>query len=120
DATRKRNGEAIAGIAFDAPIDRRREPKAGEDSMRALGGVVDVFVPAWSRGRAALVSLDLDLIDSGRAWVVRMFNAGAAPDFVVVVNGNVNVRDPETTLFYLCANVDPERDAIRIDGRIGF
>jgi 4-hydroxy-3-polyprenylbenzoate decarboxylase len=36
--------------------------------------------------------------------------------FIIVVDEHVDVHDPEDVLFHLCANVDPRRDLLLVDG----
>lgn len=118
DATRRIAGER----GVQGGSDGWQPPDAAErtsvvEQIAALPGVLDA---AWPEELAGWVLVRCDPA-VGRSITRRAVEliAGRAP-FVIVVGPDAQLADPDSVLFHWCANMDPQRDTVEVDGTLGF
>ncbi len=130
DATHKIQGEEVHGVPIEG-----KPPSGGIgsetiESLRLIEGVDDVALPNQESGEPGgwrgWLFVRTNEADAGRRTMKEVFDLlderedAAAIRCVIVVGPDVDLRDPDMTLFHWCANSDPGRDAVRWGERIGF
>jgi len=132
DATRKIPGEEVHGVAIGGASTYTDISAETIESLRAIEGVDDVVAPSHEHDGFKgwlFVRTNGDASEQTHAgrWVMKetfdlldeRSDAGSIR-FVIVVGPEVDLRNPDMTLFHWCANSDPGRDAVRWGQRIGF
>jgi 4-hydroxy-3-polyprenylbenzoate decarboxylase len=132
DATERWPGESVTRRRPTGPPSTSPPPAPAavlnDDADRlvaglvALDGVSGAAVPGSLGGRWLFVSIEKARPGDGRRLCKRVLaqRDPAAPRFVVVVDGGVDVGDADAVFFRWCANVDAERDAVTAHGRVAF
>lgn len=131
DCTRKREDEAIDGrpLRGERPMLTDAQAVRVIEAVKGLHGVQDVFLPSELHRGWLLVRVDkvnagdgqraieriaaaLDVVtNSARAEaVVGASEFAPVPPFVIVLAGEVNIRDIDAALFHWCAHSDAGRD----------
>jgi 4-hydroxy-3-polyprenylbenzoate decarboxylase len=108
DATRKMAGEEVHGVGRDDGF-----------SGVEIHGVPGFFCPDFGRGRCVFVSVEKRAAGDGIRAVEDALR-GPLADFVIAVDASVDLTDTDAVLFQWCANFDPRRDMVVMDGRVGF
>jgi 4-hydroxy-3-polyprenylbenzoate decarboxylase len=76
--------------------------------------IVDFFLPMEALGyKAAILSIDKAYPGQARRAALAFWSAlpqFSYTKFVIVVDKDINVRDPRQVLWCLCSRVDPQRD----------
>jgi len=132
DATCKQAGEEVGGVPV-VPIVSRTDPhnerESSVDVAKRIGhmfaderSVLDVHVPTFSLGKAAVIKVKKDGPGVGARVIdaVLSSEAGEGIDLVIAVSDADAAADFERVMFHCCANMDPSRDVYRAGERIGI
>ena len=119
DATRVWDGEEVAGIRADDP------PGESAESVHALLRPLDhpIDVPEWGHGRIVFIGVDRD--DEVTNHAIRLIESvfdvlGDWSGCVMAVDDSADITDFDMTLFYMTANMDPGRDLVWNDHKLGI
>ena len=137
DCTRRWVGEQAGGApTHTADGQRVPEPEPGTadseaatlEAVAAVDGVLEATVradtPGWllvrvDRGLDEPAAAHLDYTVTEAVLAIPTQAPGALP-FVVVVGRDVDLHDPVAPFFHWLANMDPGRDMVLHDNRVGF
>ena len=117
DATRKVRGEEVNGIPADATIHIPTPTHC-----HAWASTVGAVPPELGAGRCAFIAVEKRRAGDGARAIEAAWQSApdGAADFVVAVDSRVDLRDWQSVLFHMCANVDPGRDLHRSGHRVAF
>lgn len=125
DATGKRSGEGVHGVAHDAPCFVAPPPERLEAylrQVRALPGVAACEAPASLGHGWLLVALNKTAPGQGVEVLRAVFGIDARvlglspaqlPPFVIALGADVDVTDIDAALFHWLAHMDVGRDLVR-------
>lgn len=118
DATRTIQGEDMNGIFFDAPLRRETDGTPRRNACEDIigGPIVACAAPEFGRGRCLFLAVAKECAGDGLRAIEMCHEklGGSVVDFIIAVNGSVDVTDWRITLFHMCANIDPGRDLIAL------
>ncbi len=119
DGTVKREGESVYGVpTAHAATARLAASHAMEDIAKSIAGVKEASLPESCGGGWLFVACEKRQGGDGRAILEQfvrlcMERSDPTPPFVVLVSGNVDVRNIDDAMFHWCAHTDAGRDALR-------
>ena len=122
DATRRLPGEDACGVPWDLPV-ARPDPAAVRAEAEALTGthrITATAVPERGSGRLLLLAVDKAAAGQGAAAIEAAFHRVPGAGLVLAVDTSVDVAALETALFHVMANMDPSRDLLRREDRLGI
>ncbi len=123
DCTTAWPGEEVDNIP--ASVSTGYDGSSGEAILafaRSQPGVAGAHLDARCFGWLFLrMDRGIDPVDgSVRAVIQSVLSQAGAPPFVVALGRDVQIDDPDQAMFHWCANMDPGRDAVRVNGGLGF
>ncbi|MDC4169380.1 4-hydroxy-3-polyprenylbenzoate decarboxylase [Photobacterium damselae] len=116
DATRKWPAELI-GRAPDSTVTEVIDLVAKEAQLReAYPQIIDCYFPPQAKDHSmALVSIDKQAVGDGKAMIEALWHQMSqftTPKFVIICDGDVNVRDWNDVIWAITTRMDPTRDTI--------
>ncbi|MGR5463717.1 4-hydroxy-3-polyprenylbenzoate decarboxylase [Photobacterium damselae] len=116
DATRKWPAELI-GRAPDCSVTEVIDLVAKEAQLReAYPQIIDCYFPPQAKDHSmALVSIDKQAVGDGKAMIEALWHQMSqftTPKFVIICDGDVNVRDWNDVIWAITTRMDPTRDTI--------
>ncbi|WP_340642138.1 4-hydroxy-3-polyprenylbenzoate decarboxylase [Photobacterium damselae] len=116
DATRKWPAELI-GRAPDCSVTEVIDLAAKEAQLReAYPQIIDCYFPPQAKDHSmALVSIDKQAVGDGKAMIEALWHQMSqftTPKFVIICDGDVNVRDWNDVIWAITTRMDPTRDTI--------
>ncbi|HIF9435170.1 TPA: 4-hydroxy-3-polyprenylbenzoate decarboxylase [Photobacterium damselae] len=116
DATRKWPAELI-GRAPDCSVTEVIDLVAKEAQLReAYPQIIDCYFPPQAKDHGmALVSIDKQAVGDGKAMIEALWHQMSqftTPKFVIICDGDVNVRDWNDVIWAITTRMDPTRDTI--------
>ncbi|HIF9350732.1 TPA: 4-hydroxy-3-polyprenylbenzoate decarboxylase [Photobacterium damselae] len=118
DATRKWPAELI-GRAPDCSVTEVIDLAAKEAQLReAYPQIIDCYFPPQAKDHSmALVSIDKQAVGDGKAMIEALWHQMSqftTPKFVIICDGDVNVRDWNDVIWAITTRMDPTRDTISV------
>ncbi|HIF9330607.1 TPA: 4-hydroxy-3-polyprenylbenzoate decarboxylase [Photobacterium damselae] len=118
DATRKWPAELI-GRAPDYSVTEVIDLAAKEAQLReAYPQIIDCYFPPQAKDHSmALVSIDKQAVGDGKAMIEALWHQMSqftTPKFVIICDGDVNVRDWNDVIWAITTRMDPTRDTISV------
>ncbi|MGR5230305.1 4-hydroxy-3-polyprenylbenzoate decarboxylase [Photobacterium damselae] len=118
DATRKWPAELI-GRAPDCSVTEVIDLVAKEAQLReAYPQIIDCYFPPQAKDHSmALVSIDKQAVGDGKAMIEALWHQMSqftTPKFVIICDGDVNVRDWNDVIWAITTRMDPTRDTISV------
>ncbi|HIF9278880.1 TPA: 4-hydroxy-3-polyprenylbenzoate decarboxylase [Photobacterium damselae] len=118
DATRKWPAELI-GRAPDCSVTEVIDLAAKETQLReAYPQIIDCYFPPQAKDHSmALVSIDKQAVGDGKAMIEALWHQMSqftTPKFVIICDGDVNVRDWNDVIWAITTRMDPTRDTISV------
>ncbi|PSB86129.1 4-hydroxy-3-polyprenylbenzoate decarboxylase [Photobacterium damselae subsp. damselae] len=118
DATRKWPAELI-GRAPDSTVTEVIDLVAKEAQLReAYPQIIDCYFPPQAKDHSmALVSIDKQAVGDGKAMIEALWHQMSqftTPKFVIICDGDVNVRDWNDVIWAITTRMDPTRDTISV------
>ncbi|ENO8810550.1 4-hydroxy-3-polyprenylbenzoate decarboxylase [Photobacterium damselae] len=118
DATRKWPAELI-GRALDCSVTEVIDLAAKEAQLReAYPQIIDCYFPPQAKDHSmALVSIDKQAVGDGKAVIEALWHQMSqftTPKFVIICDGDVNVRDWNDVIWAITTRMDPTRDTISV------
>ncbi|HIF9263065.1 TPA: 4-hydroxy-3-polyprenylbenzoate decarboxylase [Photobacterium damselae] len=116
DATRKWPAELI-GRSPDCSVTEVIDLVAKEAQLReAYPQIIDCYFPPQAKDHSmALVSIDKQAVGDGKAMIEALWHQMSqftTPKFVIICDGDVNVRDWNDVIWAITTRMDPTRDTI--------
>ncbi|HIF9247868.1 TPA: 4-hydroxy-3-polyprenylbenzoate decarboxylase [Photobacterium damselae] len=118
DATRKWPAELI-GRAPDYSVTEVIDLAAKEAQLReAYPQIIDCYFPPQAKDHSmALVSIDKQAVGDGKAMIEALWHQMSqftTPKFVIICDGDANVRDWNDVIWAITTRMDPTRDTISV------
>ncbi|HIF9094037.1 TPA: 4-hydroxy-3-polyprenylbenzoate decarboxylase [Photobacterium damselae] len=118
DATRKWPAELI-GRAPDCSVTEVIDLAVKEAQLReAYPQIIDCYFPPQAKDHSmALVSIDKQAVGDGKAMIEALWHQMSqftTPKFVIICDGDVNVRDWNDVIWAITTRMDPTRDTISV------
>ncbi|HIF9209264.1 4-hydroxy-3-polyprenylbenzoate decarboxylase [Photobacterium damselae] len=118
DATRKWPAELI-GRSPDCSVTEVIDLIAKEAQLReAYPQIIDCYFPPQAKDHSmALVSIDKQAVGDGKAMIEALWHQMSqftTPKFVIICDGDVNVRDWNDVIWAITTRMDPTRDTISV------
>ncbi|HIF9221837.1 TPA: 4-hydroxy-3-polyprenylbenzoate decarboxylase [Photobacterium damselae] len=118
DATRKWPAELI-GRSPDCSVTEVIDLVAKEAQLReAYPQIIDCYFPPQAKDHSmALVSIDKQAVGDGKAMIEALWHQMSqftTPKFVIICDGDVNVRDWNDVIWAITTRMDPTRDTISV------
>ncbi|HIF9197388.1 TPA: 4-hydroxy-3-polyprenylbenzoate decarboxylase [Photobacterium damselae] len=118
DATRKWPAE-LTGRSPDCSVTEVIDLIAKEAQLReAYPQIIDCYFPPQAKDHSmALVSIDKQAVGDGKAMIEALWHQMSqftTPKFVIICDGDVNVRDWNDVIWAITTRMDPTRDTISV------
>ncbi|HIF9213248.1 TPA: 4-hydroxy-3-polyprenylbenzoate decarboxylase [Photobacterium damselae] len=118
DATRKWPAE-LTGRSPDCSVTEVIDLAAKEAQLReAYPQIIDCYFPPQAKDHSmALVSIDKQAVGDGKAMIEVLWHQMSqftTPKFVIICDGDVNVRDWNDVIWAITTRMDPTRDTISV------